>query len=258
MSCLGSILREHDGIMLWGPKHKCKKVVMISGRFRENIASFKHVLLEAADLCIAIDFIEITHEDVNQSYMESSSSHELNSVPDLAINIDEFENCTFQQVAWDPWMFASLEKKWVQDMVNDVEGPMEVTLLFRERLHKDRDRVFCSFIPMLIQLADTIEPCQACRCHGAVLDPAKREESESMKAFCPITGQELDTHDFTSNGIKIGSQTVLYLPSFQSPLEPRKFHSDPRLSFTFTILKAIALATLSEGWVYVLRSRFCS
>lgn len=66
----------------------------------------------------------------------------------------------FSETDADLWQFTSLEKKWMQDLINDVEGSMEVTLIFREKLYRDRDKVFCSLRPLLLQLADSIQPCQ--------------------------------------------------------------------------------------------------
>ena len=45
-------------------------------------------------------------------------------------------------------------------MFNDVEGPIEVNLLFQQKLYKNIDKVFCSLRPLHIQLADTIQSCR--------------------------------------------------------------------------------------------------
>ena len=45
-------------------------------------------------------------------------------------------------------------------MCNDVEGPIEINLLFQQKLYKNIDKVFCSLRPLHIQLADTIQSCR--------------------------------------------------------------------------------------------------
>ncbi|MCO5560030.1 hypothetical protein L7F22_013636 [Adiantum nelumboides] len=74
--------------------------------------------------------------------------------------------------------------------------------------------------------------------------------TDRSNLLCPVTGQKLDSHDFMSNGIKIGSHTVLYLSSFMSPVEPPIHFTSSRPSLSFTVLKCILLSTLSEGMLF--------
>ncbi|MCO5590417.1 hypothetical protein L7F22_044386 [Adiantum nelumboides] len=247
VSSIKALLQLRDGLLSWGSEQSVKKIIMISSQFLENVSSFGQMLMEAADHCISIDFIQFSLQTVDdEGCSDSNKQHTF----DLADNIGEFENCTFQQVVWEVWQLASLEKKWIQDMVSDVEGPLEVTLVFQEKIYKDTDRVFCTLWPLLVQLTDSIQPCQTCRCHGAVTNSCISQMTDRSNLLCPVTGQKLDNYDFMSNGVKIGSHTVLYLPSFMSPVEPPIHFTSSRPSLSFTVLKCILLSTLSEGMLF--------
>ncbi|KAI5084682.1 hypothetical protein GOP47_0000851 [Adiantum capillus-veneris] len=248
VSSIEALLQLRNGLLSWASEESFKKIIMISSQFFENTGSFRQMLKGAADRCISIDFIQFSLQTTDESFLGDGSHEQCRW--DLAENIGEFENCTFQQVSWDVWQLAALEKKWIQDLVSDVEGPLEITLIFKEKLYKDTDKVFCALWPLLVQLTDSIQPCQTCRCHGAVIDSSMTHMTERSHFLCPITGQKLDNHDFTSHGVKVGSHTVLYLPSFMSPVEPAKHFTSPTFSLSFSVLKCILLSTLSEGLLF--------
>ncbi|KAH7438697.1 hypothetical protein KP509_04G027200 [Ceratopteris richardii] len=248
VSSLGALLQLKDGMFSWAGQQSAKKIIMITSLFLEDVNSFRQMLVEAADRCVAIDFVQIFLEKL---YMGVSGSVlQMESLPNLGDSVTEFENCTFQRIPWDLWKLASLEKKWVKELVNDVEGSVEIILIFHEKLYKDIDKLFCSLHPFLVQLEDSIQPCQTCRCHGAVMNSHVMQKMSTANSLCPVTGQELDTHDFTSNGVQVGSRTVLYLPSFMSPMEPIKLFKGPKPSLAFTVSKCILLSTLSEGLLF--------
>ncbi|CAK9257047.1 unnamed protein product [Sphagnum jensenii] len=246
VSCLSRILKGEEGLLSWGTPEIRKKVVMISGQFMEAGASLTQTILEAADQLVEIEFIQIEHKE--KTGPGTQQAELLQEANPFAKCVSGFENCTFQIMEWDPWILLSLAKRWFQEIVTECEGPMEVVLEFPDSLGGDVNRVFCSFHTSILHIADTIKPCQTCRCHGQVITaPPHKGSIAGQATSCPVTGQQLDSVDLVGDNVLVGAETVFHLPSFKTaPLLPATYDkTGPPV--IFKINRCIPLDSVDEG-----------
>eukprot|EP01018_Ginkgo_biloba_P017929 Gb_40776 [translate_table: standard] len=245
VSCLGALFTNKEGLYSWGPQSISRKVVMISSHFIESITSFRKMLLDAADHCVTVEFIQI-ESDVPQHVQWGNFTESMLSerIKEFTNSVSELENCMFHRVQRDYWILCSLIKRWLQDITDELEEPLQVVILFKDNVVESTNKIFCNLFPSTMQIADKFRPCQTCRCHGATIDTTKPIKFQrDGKSVCPITGQELDTYDVAENGLRIGSETILLLPSFKKipKVEPLS------MPVILNVIECINLASLSEG-----------
>ncbi|KAL6539085.1 hypothetical protein OROGR_011734 [Orobanche gracilis] len=65
--------------------------------------------------------------------------------------------------------------------------------------------------------------CQTCRCHGIPLDHSTMKPKRSSS--CPVTNDDLGDFDINENSVRVGEQTILYMPSFQGTSKPNQISS---------------------------------
>ncbi|KAL6563137.1 hypothetical protein OROHE_005724 [Orobanche hederae] len=92
----------------------------------------------------------------------------------------------------------------------------------------------CSF---QIHVPDT------CRCHGIPLDHSIMKPKRSSS--CPVTNDDLGDFDINENSVRVGEQTILYMPSFQGTSKPNQVSS----SIYFNVIQRTNLRSLSEGLI---------
>ncbi|GLJ45958.1 hypothetical protein SUGI_0967870 [Cryptomeria japonica] len=243
VSCLSTLLTSNGGLYSWGTETIGRKVIMISSFFMENAVTFRKTVMDAADHCVTIEFIQIECEvHTKVQWGSFSESMLLEKVKDFTNSISDFKNCLFHRVQRDHWSFCSLVKRWFQDIKDELREPVQAVLVFKDNLVESRNKIFCNLFPAIMHIEDKFRPCQTCRCHGAYTDTANAVKEGNKKSVCPITGQELDNYDLTENGLKIGLETILLLPSFKKipRLEPVS------TTVAFNIIQCVRLASLSE------------
>ncbi|KAH9288263.1 hypothetical protein KI387_032380, partial [Taxus chinensis] len=244
VSCLSTLLTSNGGLYSWGPESIGRKVIMISSFFMENAVSFQRTVMDAADHCVTIEFIQIECEvHTRVQWGSVTDSMLLEKIKTFTNSISEFENCTFRRVHRDHRSFCHLVKRWLQDMKDELEEPLQALFVFKDNVVESKNKVFCNLFPSIMHIEDKFRPCQTCRCHGATIETASLVKQKDQQSVCPITGQELDTYDLTENGLKIGLETILLLPSFKKipKLEPVS------TTVAFNIIQCVRLASLSEG-----------
>ncbi|KAJ7530255.1 hypothetical protein O6H91_15G086500 [Diphasiastrum complanatum] len=253
VSCLTQLTRGKNGISSWGSPGASKKLVVISSHFAEDALTFHDVILEAVEQCLMIEFIQIEPaENHDRQEGDSSSFGVVQSTSSSKFHgsVTKYENCTFRIVEWNPWSLLRLVKHWLQDVVTESEGPLEIVLCFQESPKEDTRRVFCSVHAAVLKLADVFIPCKTCRCHGMVLDLQKKSSQETRRAFCPFSGQDLDVHDVASNCVSIGHETILYYPSFKNPPKPPVIYESGGPPAIFKVVKCLPLDFLDEGLLF--------
>ncbi|KAG1370257.1 hypothetical protein COCNU_15G006230 [Cocos nucifera] len=67
--------------------------------------------------------------------------------------------------------------------------------------------------------------------------------SDKKKMCCPLTCHELGASDLVDNAVRVGEQTVLFLPSFEGCQKLQRISAP----ITFSIIERTSLASLSEG-----------
>jgi hypothetical protein len=100
----------------------------------------------------------------------------------------------------------------------------------------------CSFLQVYVTYVNPDHIEQICRCHGRPIDLANTNKAKWM---CPITSRQLTASDVTDTAVKIGEQTVLFLPDSEGVSSLRRASS----SISFDVIERTNLASLNEGLI---------
>lgn len=138
-------------------------------------------------------------------------------------------------------VLSGLVKQWLLELTEGIEEPLQAHFKFKNNLLGSVNLISCKLSRCFYHISDGFSPCMMCSCHGMLLD--KIAGDENKKSSCPVTGHDLKTSDLIENSIKVGEQTILFLPSFQSSMKPQKISS----SIDFNVVERINLGSLSEG-----------
>jgi hypothetical protein len=90
---------------------------------------------------------------------------------------------------------------------------------------------------------------QACKCHGHPIDlftPSK------AKWTCPTTNRQLVVSDIVDTAVRIGEQTVLFLPTSEGSSNLRRVST----SISFDVIERTELASMNEGTHYCFLLRY--
>lgn len=160
VSCLGTLLTS-EGLYSWGPETISRKIIMISGFFMESVASFRKTVTDAADHCVTIEFIQIESEvQPNAQWGNFTETILSEKTKEFTNSISELENCLFRRVQPDYWSFWTLFKRWLQDIKDELEEPLQAVLIFKDNVVKCTNKIFCQLFPSIMQIADQFRPCQ--------------------------------------------------------------------------------------------------
>lgn len=233
---LSGILSD-EVLYSWGGKYIARKVILLSSCLVGNIDSvIKKALMDAADKCVSVEFV----------LLEPKSNHLGGIMPDninkFVRDICDLENCSFQTFLPDVRVLSGLVKRWLRDLKDDMEEPMQARFIFKNNLVGAVNLISCNLSRSANQIIDGFTPCQTCRCHGIPLDDTVRKMIKGSPA-CPITCHDLGTLDLIENSVKVGKQTILFLPSFQSCVKLQQVSSP----IDFNIIERTNLGSLSEG-----------
>ncbi|RLN25589.1 uncharacterized protein C2845_PM07G03870 [Panicum miliaceum] len=80
----------------------------------------------------------------------------------------------------------------------------------------------------------------ACKCHGRPIDLVTPNK---IKWTCPITSRQLAASDVTDTAVRIGEQTVLFLPTSEGGANLRRVST----SISFDVIERTELASMNEG-----------
>ncbi|KAK9278847.1 hypothetical protein L1049_028426 [Liquidambar formosana] len=232
---LSSLLSD-EVLYSWGGKDVMRKVIFLSSCLVGNMDSvMQKVLMDAAEKCVSVEFV----------LLEQRSSH-LSDMPEniniFVRNICDLENCSFQTYLPDVQVLSGLVKRWLQDLKDDMEETLQARFIFKSNLVGSVNLISCYLSESVNQIIDGFTPCQICRCHGIPLDDTVGNRIKGSST-CPITGHDLGTLDLIENSVKVGKQTILFLPSFQSCLKLQQVSSP----IDFNIIERTNLGSLSEG-----------
>ncbi|KAL3570053.1 hypothetical protein D5086_027302 [Populus alba] len=233
---LSSILSDQV-LYSWGGKDIMRKVIVLSSCVPDNIDNeLKLTLMDAADKCVSVEFL----------LFEQSSSHLGNfqeNINSFMRSISDLDNFSFGTYLADSRVFHSLVKRWLQELKDDMEEPLQARFIFKSNLTGSLNQIFCSLSTSVCQIIDGFSGCETCRCHGSVLD--NRIKDKNVGASCPITGRDLEISDVIENSVQVGDKTVLFMPSFQSSMKLKQVSSP----IDFNIIERANLSSLSEGLI---------
>ncbi|XVE63802.1 hypothetical protein DITRI_Ditri07aG0049500 [Diplodiscus trichospermus] len=222
----------------WGGKDIVRKVIVLSSLLPKNIDSaLKETLMDAADRCVSVEFV----------LFEQRSNHLCDireNINNFARCISDLDNCCFHSYLPEVNIFHGLVKRWLQDLRDDMEEPLQARFIFNNNLAGSLKRISCNLSASVNHMIDGFNPCKTCRCHGVPLGNAEKIRVE--RASCQITCQELGAFDVNENSVKVGENTILFMPSFQSSMELQQATSH----VDFNIISRTNLGSLSEGVIF--------
>ncbi|KAL5791623.1 hypothetical protein ACOSP7_000217 [Xanthoceras sorbifolium] len=229
---LSSILSDRV-LYSWGNKDIMRKVIVLSSCLPENMdSSTKKTLMDAADKCVSVEFVLFEQKSSHLCDMQEHINNFLSCISDL-------DNCSFQTYLPDVKVFQGLVKGWLQDLKDDMEEPLQARFVFKSNLVGSVNQITCNLCPSVNQIVDGFSPCQTCRCHGVKLG----NKTNDRMLSCPVTGHGLETFGVIENSVKVGENTVLFMPSFQSSLKFQKISSPVDLN----VIERTPLGSLNEG-----------
>ncbi|KAL8123140.1 uncharacterized protein LOC141717446 isoform X2 [Apium graveolens] len=235
---LSSILSENV-LYSWKGDDKdfTRKVIMIGSNFVQKLDSAtKEALMDAAEKCVSVEFV----------LLEQKLSH-LCDLPGTINNFDqqisELENCSFRAFFPDGNVFRVLVKQWLQGLKDDSEEQLQAQFIFKGDLVGSLKQINCNLSSFYSPMIDGFTPCQTCRCHGVPLDDRHEDKN---KRSCPLTCNNLESPDIYDNSVKVGEQTVLFMPSFWCCLKLQQVSSH----VDFKVIERTNLGSLSEGFIF--------
>ncbi|KAL4559837.1 hypothetical protein LXL04_031983 [Taraxacum kok-saghyz] len=235
---LPSVLSDNV-LYSWGDDNNDveRKVIVIGSCLLQNLDSvIKKTLMEAADKCISVDFILLEKVSSGVGALSESINNFLKNICDL-------ENCSFHKHLPDAKVLLSLVKQWLHDLRNEADQ-LQARLTFKRNIVGSLNQICCNLSPSFSPIIDEFEPCQSCRCHGYPLDDKHRNKT-IKSTCCPVTGNELGSHDSIINSLKVGEQTVLFMPSFHHYTKFQHITTP----IDFNIIDRTNLKSLSEGLI---------
>ncbi|GAV92676.1 hypothetical protein CFOL_v3_36126 [Cephalotus follicularis] len=218
-----------------GGKDIVRKVIILSSCLCENIdLTMKKTLRDAADKCVSVEFLLFEQKSSHLNDMQESSNSFVRCISDL-------DNCSFRTYLSDARVFDGLVKRWLQDLRDDMEEPLQARFIFKNNLVSLVNQMFCNLCASVNHIIDGFTPCQTCRCHGIPVGVAVKNKIKGPS--CLVTGHDLGAFDVTENSVKVGEKTILFMPSFQSSMTLEQVSSP----IDFNVIERTNLGSLSEG-----------
>ncbi|XP_021287234.1 uncharacterized protein LOC110418755 [Herrania umbratica] len=234
---LSSVLSDQV-LYSWGGKDIVRKVIVLCSFLPENIDSgLKETLMDAADKCVSVEFVLLEQRSNHLSDIREN----LNS---FARCISDLDNCSYQSYLPEVKVFHGLVKQWLQDLRDDTEEPLQARFIFNSNLAGSLKQISCNLSASVNHIIDGFNPCETCRCHGVPLCNA--EKSRIERPSCAVTFHDLGAFDVIDNSVKVGKNTVLFMPSFQSSMKLQQVSSP----VDFNIIERTNLGSLSEGVIF--------
>ncbi|KAI5004796.1 hypothetical protein ZWY2020_032039 [Hordeum vulgare] len=227
-------LFSNRAIYSWATDDISKKVIAICFS-AQNTEPLRRSLMEASEQCITVEFVMLETETAAFMYddVSESSSSFIHRISDL-------ENCVVRRYSPETQVLHGLVKRWLEELKDDKEEMMQAVLVFRVPIIKSVNQVTCSIYPSANQIIDGFPYCQICRCHGRPIDDVTTNKA---KWLCPTTSRQLAASDVTDSAVKIGDQTVLFLPTSEGGSNMRRAST----SISFDVIERTDLASLNEG-----------
>ncbi|KAK3163639.1 hypothetical protein QOZ80_1AG0006280 [Eleusine coracana subsp. coracana] len=200
-------LFSNRAIYSWATDDISKKVIAICMSV-QNIEALRRSLMDAAEQCVAVDFVLLETE---ASFMYDGVSENVNC---LENKICDLENCVVRRYSPESQVLHGLVKRWLEELKDDKEETLQAII-------------------------DAFPYCQICKCHGHPIDLA----TNKAKLLCPITSRRLAASDVTDTAVRIGEQTVLFLPTSEGGSNIRRAST----SVCLDVIERTELASLNEG-----------
>ncbi|KAJ1283020.1 hypothetical protein BS78_03G095900 [Paspalum vaginatum] len=220
-------------IYSWATDDISKKVIAICMTAQDTEA-LRRSLMDAAEQCVAVDFIMLEAE---AAFMYGDISENADS---LLNRICDLENCVVRRYNPETQVLHGLVKGWLEELKDDKGDTLQAVFLFRDPIIDSVKHIYCNLYASANQITDGFPSCQACKCHGHPIDLVTTDKA---KWTCPITSRQLADSDVTDTAVRIGEQSVLFLPTSEGGSDLRRVST----SISFDVVERTDLASLDEG-----------
>ncbi|KAL1563820.1 hypothetical protein AAHA92_06243 [Salvia divinorum] len=235
---LADVLSEKT-VYTWGGQDKTvkRKVILISSSLVGALDSVTmKALTDAASKCVLVEFILL-----EQTLSQLSDNSE--NVKQFVKQIGSLTNCSFQTCVPGLQVLYGLGKRWFQELKDDKEVPLQAHFIFKTSLMSSLNQISCDLCASFNPRVDEFNHCQTCRCHGIPLDHSSVHQSNKFHS-CPITNDNLGALDINENTVRVGEQTMLYMPFFYNRPKQKKV-----TSIDFDVIQRTNLGSLDEGLI---------
>ncbi|XP_062191103.1 uncharacterized protein LOC133894915 isoform X2 [Phragmites australis] len=226
-------LFSNRAIYSWAADDISKKVIAICMSAR-NTESLRRSLMDAAEQCITVEFVMLETE---AAFMYDNVSENDNA---FIHRICDLENCVVRRYNPEIQVLHGLVKRWLEELKDDKEDSLQAVFVFRDPIINSVKQIYCNLYASANQIIDDFPSCQTCKCHGHPIDLVA---TNNAKWMCPITSRQLVASDVTVTAVRIGEQTVLYLPTSEGCSNLRRVST----TISFDVIKRTELASLNEG-----------
>ncbi|CAO2193229.1 unnamed protein product [Urochloa humidicola] len=228
-------LFSNRAIYSWATDDISKKVIAIC-MSAQNPEALRRSLMEAAEQCVAVEFIMLEPE---AAFMCGDVPENANS---FVNRICDLENCVVRRYNPDEetQVLHGLVKRWLEELKDDQEETLQAVFLFRDPIIDSVKHIYCNLYASANQITDGFPSCQACKCHGRPIDLVTPNKA---KWTCPITSRQLSASDITDTAVRIGEQTVLFLPTSEGGSNLQQVST----SISFDVIERTELASMNEG-----------
>ncbi|WVZ71883.1 hypothetical protein U9M48_020415 [Paspalum notatum var. saurae] len=228
-------LFSNSAIYSWATDDISKKVIAICMTAHDTEA-LRRSLMDAAEQCVAVDFIMLEAE---AAFMYGDISENADS---FVNRICDLENCVVRRYNPETQVLHGLVKRWLEELKDDKGETLQAVFLFRYPIIDSVKQIYCNLYASTNQITDGFPSCQvmACKCHGHPIDLVTTDKA---KWTCPITSRQLADSDVNDTAVRIGEQSVLFLPTSEGGSDLR--HVSTPISFD--VVERTDLASLDEG-----------
>uniref|UniRef100_A0A0E0MQA8 Uncharacterized protein n=1 Tax=Oryza rufipogon TaxID=4529 RepID=A0A0E0MQA8_ORYRU len=228
-------LFSNRAIYSWATDDTSKKVIALC-MSAQNTQALRRSLMDAAEQCITVEFVLL---ETGAAFVCDGVSENSNGFIDT---ICDLENCVVRRYSPETQVLHGLVKRWLEELKDDKEEALQAVFVFRVPIISTVNQISCSMYASANHIIDGFPSCQICRCHGRPIDLANTNKAKWM---CPITSRQLTASDVTDTAVKIGEQTVLFLPDSEGVSSLRRASS----SISFDVIERTNLASLNEGLI---------
>ncbi|OQU86553.1 hypothetical protein SORBI_3003G106100 [Sorghum bicolor] len=210
-------LFSNKAIYSWATDDISKKVIAIC-MSAQNTEALRKSLMDAAEQCVAVDFIMLEAE---AAFMYGGASENANS---FVNRICDLENCVVRRYNPETQVLHGLVKRWLEELKDDKEDTLQAVFVFRDPIIDSAKHIYCNLYASANQITDGFPPCQACKCHGHPIDLIIPNKA---KRICPTTNRQLAASDVIDTAVRIGEQTLLFLPTLEGVIMGRSYVVTP-------------------------------
>ncbi|AQK89747.1 hypothetical protein ZEAMMB73_Zm00001d008398 [Zea mays] len=144
---------SNKAIYSWATDDISKKVIAIC-MSAQNTEALRRTLMDAAEQCVAVDFIMLEAE---AAFMYGRASENANS---FVNRICDLENCVVRRYNPETQVLHGLVKRWLEELKDDKEDTLQAVFVFSDPIIDSVKHIYCNLYASANQITDGFPPCQ--------------------------------------------------------------------------------------------------